>query len=109
MCLLVAPIAGESDALVRLEALARTTDGFELAATDLELRHEGDVLGRAQSGKGSSLRLLRVMRDADLITAARADAQAVIDQDRTLEKHAELRRAINEFVDQEAQEFLDRS
>lgn len=109
VCLLVAPIAGESDALVRLEALARTTDGFELAATDLELRHEGDVLGRAQSGKGSSLRLLRVMRDADLITAARADAQAVIDQDRTLEKHAELRRAINEFVDQEAQEFLDRS
>lgn len=109
VCLLVAPIADQTDALVRLEALAATTDGFELAATDLELRHEGDVLGAAQSGKGSALKLLRVMRDADLIAQARADCEEVIFDDPTLENHRDLLYAIDEYVDQDKQEFLDRS
>lgn len=109
VCLLVAPIVDQSDALVRLEALAATTDGFELAATDLELRHEGDVLGAAQSGKGSTLRLLRVMRDADLIAQARADCEEVILNDPALQNHRELLEAIDEYLDQDKQEFLDRS
>lgn len=109
VCLLVAPIVDESDALVRLEALAKTTDGFELAATDLELRHEGDVLGAAQSGRGSTLRLLRVMRDADLIAEARADAQEIIGSDPSLMRHEILRVTIDEYVDQDKQKFLDRS
>ncbi len=109
VCLLVAPIKEESDALVRLTALASTTDGFELAATDLELRHEGDVLGAAQSGRGSTLRLLRVMRDADLIAMARSDAEQIIAEDPELREHATLRVTIDEYLDQDTQKFLDRS
>lgn len=109
VCLLVAPIVDGADSLVRLEALAKTTDGFELAAIDLELRHEGDVLGAAQSGKGSTLRLLRVMRDADLISEARSDAQALIDADPALAEHELLRDTIDEYLDQDTQKFLDRS
>lgn len=109
VCLLVAPIVEGTDSIVRLEALAKTTDGFELAATDLELRHEGDVLGAAQSGKGSTLRLLRVMRDADLIAEARSDAQALISQDPLLSEHQLLRNTIDDYLDQDTQKFLDRS
>jgi ATP-dependent DNA helicase RecG len=109
VCLLVAPIKEESDAVVRLTALASTTDGFELAATDLELRHEGDVLGAAQSGRGSTLRLLRVMRDADLIAMARSDAEQIIAEDPELREHATLRVTIDEYLDQDTQKFLDRS
>jgi len=110
VCLLVAPIPEEpSDALVRLEALARTTDGFELAATDLELRREGDVLGAAQSGRGSTLRLLRVMQDGDLIAMAREDAERIIEADPTLADHADLRIAIDSYLDEDTQEFLERT
>lgn len=110
VCLLVAPLSDDNtDARVRLEALARTTDGFELAATDLELRHEGDVLGAAQSGRGSTLRLLRVMKDADLIAMAREDAERIIEEDPTLASHERLLVAINSYLDEDAQEFLERS
>ena len=60
-----------SPARERLDAVAATTDGFELTRLDLEQRREGDVLGASQSGFRSSLRLLRVLRDEETIVAAR--------------------------------------
>ena len=67
LCLLVTEAPVGTPARERVDAVAGTLDGFELAEIDLELRGEGDVLGDAQSGARSSLRLLRVVADADLI------------------------------------------
>lgn len=67
LCILVTSATPESDAALRLKAVASTTDGFELSQLDLEQRREGDVLGSAQSGATSHLRLLRVIRDESLI------------------------------------------
>lgn len=81
----------------RLEAFAATTNGFELAEKDLELRREGDVLGADQSGGGSHLRFLSVRRDAGLIRRARTEAIRLIEADPGLVDHpllaAELRRS----------------
>jgi ATP-dependent DNA helicase RecG len=109
LCLLVADVGPESPAGVRLATLARTSDGFELAAVDLELRREGDVLGAAQSGASSSLRFLRVTRDADVIERARADARTLVEHDPTLEGWPALVAAIQERLVGEREEFLDRS
>ena len=75
--------ARQDDARERLDALARTTDGFELSRVDLEQRREGDVLGRSQSGYRSTLQNLRVLRDEDTIVAARGAAEALLDADDT--------------------------
>ncbi|MBB1484356.1 ATP-dependent DNA helicase RecG [Tessaracoccus sp. MC1865] len=77
LCLLLAAIGDNVDAHTRLTALTTTTDGFELAELDLQLRREGDVLGAAQSGAGS-LKLLRALDDADVITRARKLAEKVL-------------------------------
>ena len=74
--------------------MASTSDGFELARFDLRSRREGDVLGAAQSGARSSLRLLRVVDDLEVITAARAEAEAVLAEDPALEQHPELAEAV---------------
>ena len=74
LCLLVTDAPPGSPARERLDAVAATTDGFELARLDLEQRREGDVLGAAQSGRRSQLRLLSLLRDEELIVAARAEA-----------------------------------
>ena len=73
-----------SSARERLDAVASTRDGFALADVDLEQRREGDVLGASQSGGRSSLRLLRVLDDADLIADARAIAEACVTADAEL-------------------------
>ena len=109
ICLLVSDAPEGTPASVRLATLAGTTDGFELAAVDLELRREGDVLGAAQSGVGSSLRLLRVTRDGDVIERARGDARAVVDVDPELLTHPELRAAIEHLLAGDREEFLDRA
>lgn len=109
VCLLVADAFPGSPAQVRLQTLAETRDGFRLAAVDLELRREGDVLGAAQSGRATSLRLLRVTRDADVIDEARTQARALIQDDPDLGDHPELLRAIDLLLDGEREEFLDRS
>jgi ATP-dependent DNA helicase RecG len=88
--------------------VASTTDGFELARADLEQRREGDVLGAAQSGFRSSLRLLRVLRDEDLIAEAREDAAAVIAADPDLGDHPALAEAIDVLVGAGREEFLER-
>ena len=87
LCLLLTSAEPFSQSLQRVEAVASTTDGFKLSEIDLELRREGDVLGASQSGGRSSLKLLRVVQDADLIVRCRELAQTLIDGDVTLERH----------------------
>lgn len=109
LCLLVSRAEAGSVAHERLEALAATTDGFELAEKDLELRREGDVLGAAQSGGRNSLRLLRVVRDAGVIDAARVDARELVATDPDLAGSPALARAIEEWLDPEREDYLERS
>ncbi len=108
VCLLVSHAVEGTPAWTRLETLAGTTDGFRLAAADLELRREGDVLGAAQSGVGSSLRLLRVTRDAELIERARGDATALVAQDPELAGWPALVAAIEQRLAGTGEEFIDR-
>jgi ATP-dependent DNA helicase RecG len=81
LCLLVSEAAEGTSSRERLDAVASTTDGFMLAELDLEQRREGDVLGAAQSGVKSHVKLLSLLKDADIIEAARAEATALIDAD----------------------------
>jgi ATP-dependent DNA helicase RecG len=95
-------------ALERLEAVAGTTDGFALARLDLEQRREGDVLGARQSGGRSQLRLLRLLRDEDLILQARDDAFAIVSADPKLERHPVLRELVASALDEEQAAHLER-
>ncbi|MFM9151705.1 MAG: helicase-related protein, partial [Candidatus Planktophila sp.] len=108
LCLLITTAIAESPARVRLEAVAASTDGFELSKIDLEQRREGDVLGAAQSGSRSHLRLLRVLRDEDLILAARADAEEILAIDRDLSQHRLLAREFAKVEADTASEFIDK-
>lgn len=90
LCLLLTTAEESSLALERVQAVASTLDGFRLSEIDLELRGEGDVLGANQSGTRSSLKLLRVIHDADLIGRMRVAAANVLNTDPTLEKHLAL-------------------
>lgn len=88
--------ASKSDAsLARLAAMERTDDGFELAAFDLSLRREGDILGNRQHG-ASGLKLVNVVRDGKVIEAAHADARALLEGDPRLEapEHRALAREV---------------
>ncbi|MFL1999400.1 ATP-dependent DNA helicase RecG [Microbacterium sp. A1-JK] len=98
ICLLVTEASTGTSARARVEAVASTLDGFELAEVDLELRGEGDVLGAVQSGARSSLRLLRVVTDADVIAEARAAAERIFADDPTLAQHPALAAAIDRRV-----------
>jgi ATP-dependent DNA helicase RecG len=109
LCLLVTAAEPGSIARERVDAVAATLDGFELAQVDLELRQEGDVLGRAQSGGRSSLKLLRVANDGDLITLARSEAAAVLDADPALLEHPALRAALEQRVDASARAALSKN
>jgi ATP-dependent DNA helicase RecG len=109
VCLFVTHAEYGTLARERVEAVASTLDGFELAQKDLELRQEGDVLGNTQSGGRSSLRLLRVVKDAVLIREARELASAVLEVDPTLQDYPELREALARRLDAEAEAFLSKS
>ena len=106
LCLMVTQAEVETLARERVEVVASTLDGFELAQKDLELRQEGDVLGSTQSGGRSSLRLLRVARDGVLITEARAIAQVVLADDPELLAHQALRTALARRLDEAGRNFL---
>ncbi|WP_317451783.1 helicase-related protein [Microbacterium sp. NIBRBAC000506063] len=98
LCLLVTEAQAGTPARERVEAVASTTDGFALAEVDLELRGEGDVLGDAQAGARSSLKLLRVAKDAELITRARTLAAHILERDPALSDHPQLREALERQV-----------
>jgi ATP-dependent DNA helicase RecG len=106
LCLLVTEAPAGSPARQRVEAVAATLDGFELAEVDLELRGEGDVLGDAQSGARSSLRLLRVVKDADIIAEARTAAEHVLADDPVLAQHPGLVAALERRVGREERAAL---
>lgn len=108
LCLLVSESWGGSPARERLDAVAATTDGFELARVDLEQRREGDVLGAAQSGRRSQLKLLSLLRDADLIAEARAEAMALVAADPDLTEHPVLAAAVGNLVDADRAEYLEK-
>ncbi|GAB3605753.1 ATP-dependent DNA helicase RecG [Conyzicola nivalis] len=109
VCLFVTHAEDGTLARERVEAVASTLDGFELAQKDLELRREGDVLGNTQSGGRSSLRLLRVAKDGELIADARDLASAVLEVDPTLDDYPDLRDALARRLDAEAEAFLSKS
>ena len=109
LCLLVTDTPSESPARERLDAVAATLDGFELSRIDLEQRREGDVLGASQSGRRSSLKLLAVIRDEDVIDAARQDASALVEADPGLERHPALAAAVAALVEEERAEYLEKA
>jgi ATP-dependent DNA helicase RecG len=108
-CLLVTDAAAESPSRQRLDAVAATTDGFELARLDVEQRREGDVLGTAQSGRRSTLRLLSLRRDEQLIADARVEASDLVASDPDLSGHPALASRVVALVDAERAEYLEKS
>jgi len=108
LCLLITEAPPESPARERLDAVASTVDGFRLAELDLEQRREGDVLGATQSGRRSHLRLLSLLKDADLIRDARAEAIDLVGDDPDLTAYPELAAAVAALVDDERAEYLEK-
>ncbi|WP_353944944.1 ATP-dependent DNA helicase RecG [Streptomyces sp. HUAS MG91] len=108
LCLLVTEMPEASPARARLGAVASTLDGFELSRIDLEQRREGDVLGQAQSGVRSSLRMLTVIEDEEIIAEAREEATKVVAADPELERLPGLRTALDALLDAEREQYLDK-
>ncbi len=109
LCLLVTDVDRESPAGERLSAVAATVDGFALSRVDLETRKEGDVLGAAQSGNRSSLKMLQLLRDEDVIVDARTAAVALVEADPGLIQHPGLRAAVDAIVNADRAEFLEKA
>jgi ATP-dependent DNA helicase RecG len=89
-----------------VDAVAATTDGFELATIDLELRSEGDVLGDRQSGRRSGLTLVRVTKDGELIDRARRYATELVSADPLLGGHPDLALDISRRLDEASADYL---
>jgi ATP-dependent DNA helicase RecG len=109
LCLLVTDTPEGAPARERLAAVASTTDGFALSRLDLEQRREGDVLGTAQAGRRSSLKLLRLLPDEDLIGQARDEAVALVDADPALADEPALAESVRALVDTEETTFLEKA
>lgn len=109
LCLLVTEMPEMTATMERLRAVESTLDGFELAQLDLELRREGDILGAAQSGRRSGLKMLSLLRDEDIIADARQAAQQVVDADPDLEKHPGLAGMVATLLTEERADFLEKT
>ena len=109
LCLLITDAPPDSAARARLDAVAATTDGFELSRVDLEQRREGDVLGRSQSGFYSSLQQLRVLRDEETIVEAREAATTLLADDPELDEVPALRRLVTDLEHSRQSEFMEKS
>ncbi|MED7953574.1 ATP-dependent DNA helicase RecG [Streptomyces sp. BE303] len=108
LCLLVSDMPAGSAARARLDAVAGTLDGFQLSRIDLEQRREGDVLGQAQSGVKSSLKVLSVLEDEEVIVTARTEATRLVAEDPGLTAHPELRTALASLLDEDRAEYLEK-
>ncbi|WP_295649638.1 ATP-dependent DNA helicase RecG [uncultured Dietzia sp.] len=108
LCLLVTNSRFDSRAMDRLSAVASTTDGFVLAQLDLTQRREGDVLGDAQSGALSALRILSVVEDGAVIGIARQYAEQILDSDPGLHAHPALAERVFRLVGSEESAYLER-
>jgi ATP-dependent DNA helicase RecG len=109
LCLLVTDLPSDHPSHQRLQQIASSSDGFQLARLDLEQRREGDVLGVAQSGVRSSLKVLRAITDEDIISSARTDAIDLVNVDPDLRQHDELRAVVLALEAEEQADFLDKS
>jgi ATP-dependent DNA helicase RecG len=109
LCLLVTSTEAGTEARERLDGVASTLDGVALARLDLEQRREGDVLGVVQSGRRSSLRLLKLLRDEDIIADARDEATRLVDLDPTLSAHDGLVAAVHELADTDRADYLEKT
>lgn len=109
LCLLVTEVPSGTPARQRLAAVAETADGFQLSRVDLEQRREGDVLGATQSGRRSSLRLLRLLRDETLIRHARDEAVAVVDADPELARHPGLAAEVGQLRGAGSDDYLEKT
>ena len=109
VCLLVTGAEAGTPSRERLDGVAATIDGFELARLDLEQRREGDVLGQTQSGRRSKLKLLRLLRDEGVIDTARVDAGGVVAHDPTIEQHHALRAEVDALVADERADYLGKT
>jgi ATP-dependent DNA helicase RecG len=109
LCLLVTEVPTASATGQRLAAVAATSDGFELARLDLETRREGDVLGAAQSGNRSGVKLLSLLEDEELIAAARAEATALLSTDRGLADHPRLAMEVAALATDQRAEWLEKA
>ena len=109
LCLLVTEAPPEGPARDRLDAVAATQDGFALSRLDLEQRREGDVLGAAQAGRRSSLKLLTLLKDEDLIGQARQEAEELVGADPALAGQPALAAAIAAMLDAERAEYLEKA
>ncbi|AUY49699.1 ATP-dependent DNA helicase RecG [Streptomyces sp. CB01881] len=108
LCLLVSDMPAASPARARLDAVAGTLDGFELSRIDLEQRREGDVLGQAQSGVKSSLKVLSVLEDEEVIVTARAEATRLVAEDPALAAHPDLRTALESLLDADRAAYMEK-
>ena len=108
ICLLVSHAGGETPARERLDAVAGTTDGFELSRVDLAQRREGDVLGKSQSGFRSGLQTLKVLRDEDTIIEARTCATALLAADPDLLDSPLLAVAVAEMEQSRESDFMEK-
>ncbi|RDI49097.1 ATP-dependent DNA helicase RecG [Nocardia mexicana] len=109
LCLLITETSPMGGAMVRLDAVAGTLDGFELSVLDLRQRREGDVLGSAQSGTARSLRLLSLLDDLEVITTAQQLARELVEADPGLKNHPGLASMMRAAVDAERLEYLAKS
>jgi ATP-dependent DNA helicase RecG len=109
LCLLVTEAEAGARSRERLDAVAATLDGFKLSRLDLEQRREGDVLGAAQAGRRSSLKLLTLLQDESLIGDARQEAQRLVDADPALAGQPALAAAIRVLLDREQAEYLEKA
>jgi ATP-dependent DNA helicase RecG len=92
----------------RLDALAKTSDGFALSELDLEQRREGTILGQRQHGQ-SDLKLLSLVRDRDIIEQARAEAAMLVDADPLLHEHPLLAAPVERLLASERAQFLEKA
>jgi ATP-dependent DNA helicase RecG len=109
LCLLVTEAREASSTGQRLASVAATSDGFELARLDLETRREGDILGAAQSGSRSGVRLLSLLEDEELISAARAEATALLETERGLADHPGLAAEVARLASDERADYLEKT
>jgi ATP-dependent DNA helicase RecG len=107
-CLLHTDAPEGSPSRQRVEAVAATLDGAELARLDLHERREGDVLGTAQSGRRRSLKLLDLLRDEPLLRQAREEAGALVAEDPDLHNHPVLAGVLARRLDEERAAYLEK-
>jgi ATP-dependent DNA helicase RecG len=107
-CWLVTAASEAGSGNPRVEALVASTNGFELAEVDLDLRGEGTIMSSAQTGR-NDLKLASLRRDRELVEQAREAAFAIVNTDPGLSDHLELRQELEVYFTEEAEDFLFKS